>query len=274
MGGLVESAVRQGQIVVVIDPEGDHSGLGQLDGVVVLDHRQVITPRTLVELVRDRLSVVVDLSTAVPRQDMPQVAAELGRTARNCRRWIGIPDWIVIDEAHSVLQAPGWTSDWAHGYCLATYQPEALPPLVRDGLLIPITMSPGTPHELPGTSPARTTTHVRHRHKYAECALPDHRGFHFRDDHGATGTIARSVEDFVDHLRTADPAELRHHCAGGDLSRWFRDVYRNPVLAEQISRQEQAVRSGSSPAEEAGRAISDAVRNDYFGPDRRSDAAH
>jgi hydroxymethylpyrimidine pyrophosphatase-like HAD family hydrolase len=82
----------------------------------------------------------------------------------------------------------------------------------------------------------RATGHFRHEHKYELTGTDDARGFFFRDgpEH-LTGSVARNLAELEGELARCTSAVLRHHCAGGDLSRWVRDVFRDPCLAQAIA---------------------------------------
>jgi len=141
-GLLAEAWILADYRVLVIDPEGDHSGLAQLRETRLVGADGPLPAP--VALVNDLLisSVVVDLSqltlnekTRYARQVLE--AADLARTDR------GIPHWIVIDEAHLLVPDPNFVGQLqrlaGRGEVLVTYLSEALPEQV--GALVDITIS-------------------------------------------------------------------------------------------------------------------------------------
>lgn len=254
-GLLAEQLISLGYVVVVIDPVGDHAELGMLHNVLVFGAGgRLPPPAELVRFLRHDTSLVVDLSLQPEREHAGYVAV-LTHLLRRRRRRTGLPHWIVLDEAQGVLAQDAFQPGDL-GYCLATYRPEALIPGTVQRADWRIAAAGPPPGEAVlragGRTEAptwfqinqRTTDHVRHQHKYTDTNLPYHRGFHFRRDDGPTGVVAVNLRQFVDHLRGCDPAEIRHHATGRDLSRWIRDVHRDPPLADHIARLEGRIAAG------------------------------
>ena len=133
VAGLVaERLIGLGYSVLVVDPEGDHIGLGTLRGVTVIGGTAQLPPaEQLASLLTNRSgSVVVDLSTVAPTGRAEYLRAA-PRAVEGQRQATGLPHWVVVDEAHdalgrvdrdSLFLEPGLT-----GYCLATYRPDDLP---------------------------------------------------------------------------------------------------------------------------------------------------
>ena len=130
MAGLIaERLIRLGYSAVVVDPEGDHAGLGQLPGVLVAGAGGRLPPAAdLAHLVRHHSGgVVLDLSTA-PAPDRVSYLQTAQRELEALRAETGLPHWVIIDEAQlplardaSTIFEPGTT-----GYCLVTHHPEEL----------------------------------------------------------------------------------------------------------------------------------------------------
>ncbi|GAB3888552.1 hypothetical protein GCM10029964_056420 [Kibdelosporangium lantanae] len=219
--------------------------------------------------------MVVDLSLLAEAETAGYVA-ELTHVLERHRRRTGLPHWIVVDEAHQPLGRAGqaFVRSGSTGYCLATYLPEMLAPgTVRamEWQVIAAGPPPGeavlgagdrTDLPLLFTVTARTTEHVRHQHKYTDTDLPRQRGFHFRRDDGPTGVVALNLRQFLDHVAVCDPAELRHHAACRDMSRWIRDVHRDPPLADHLRRLEGRIAAGAD-LDRTRVLVVDAVRNRY-----------
>lgn len=65
--------------------------------------------------------------------------------------------------------------------------------------------------------------------------LPEDRVFHFWNDRGPLGVVARSLKEFVDTLRFVEPGALEYHARRRDWSRWLEEGCRNPDLAKQVA---------------------------------------
>jgi len=131
-GLIAEQLIGLGYCVVVIDPEGDHVGLGRLHGVHVAGtDRNLPSPQELALLVKHLFtSVVVDLSGATTdRLDYVRAAQ---RELEALRAVSGLPHWIILDEAHLPLARDGGGGTFfepaASGYCLVTHRTEDLRP--------------------------------------------------------------------------------------------------------------------------------------------------
>jgi hydroxymethylpyrimidine pyrophosphatase-like HAD family hydrolase len=287
-GFLVEQWIALGYSVVVIDPEGDHCGLGRLRGVAVVGGREPLPPPSqLARVVQHRMgSVVVDLSLHEDGGD--GYVAELFSVLDKMRSDTGLPHWLVVEEAHGPLASGGPACphfDPEHkGYCLVTWQPLDL---CRDALgnfdfLLAMAEESGPdpasaaaiaqiagqdaaklkigPHQgivvRLGASPEarvfepshRLVQHVRHWHKYAGARLPAYRRFYFRNHRDLTGAAAANLEEFHHELRACSPDVLRHHAAGGDFSRWVQDVIQDGELADSLRGLEHRLRSAADEA--------------------------
>lgn len=223
MTGLIgEQLIRLGYSVVVIDPEGDHTGLGSLHNVLVTDGHP--SAGQLGRIVRHHAGgIVVDLSAA-HADERADYLATAHRELEAVRAETGLPHWLVIDEAQLPLARETTTSFMpaAAGYCLATHRPQDLRPealLAIDVLIaLPgrrhtdrtadlIAAAGAMPHaaatalvaragpgqavlvsrERPGTGlvftvGSRETGHMRHWHKYSGGQLSPERRFYLRSD--------------------------------------------------------------------------------------------
>ena len=132
VGGLVaEQLIGLGYTLVVLDPEGDHAGLGRLRGVLVTGGDEYLLPAAEVTaLIRHRgLSVVVDLSDLDANgQDRYLEVVPVEVEAQ--RRTTGVPQWVILDEADRSVGRDGVSSavfDPAEkGHCLVTWRPQDL----------------------------------------------------------------------------------------------------------------------------------------------------
>ena len=127
-----EQLILHGYCLCVIDPEGDYAPLESLPGVIVM--AATGTPPRMEEIERalryPEVSVVLDLSTLHHEEKSTFVNRLLPKLAE-LRRRVGLPHWIVVDEAHYFLRQANLAScvdfDLA-AYVLVTYRPSQLPP--------------------------------------------------------------------------------------------------------------------------------------------------
>ncbi len=92
---------------------------------------------------------------------------------------------------------------------------------------------------------ARLTPHVRHREKYVDVPVTDHKAFVFGA--GATGTRARTLRQFVAALEGTPARAAAGFLRRGDFSRWIGDVFGDHALAGQLLRLEEQFCEGSRP---------------------------
>jgi len=128
-GLMCEQLVRLGYTVFVFDPEGDHIGLGELRDVLVTGaDRRLASPAEIVRLLPN-VSVVVDLSHLHAAEQANYLAGLPAEIAAQ-RAVTGLPQWVVVDEAHApfgrVGAALGVFNPAAKGYLLVTWRPEEL----------------------------------------------------------------------------------------------------------------------------------------------------
>ena len=133
LAGLIcEQLIRLGYSLVVFDPEGDHHGLGELRDVIITGSHEgrLADPAEVVRLLRHgRTSVVTDLSH-LDTAARAAYATDLASEVEAHRATTGVPQWVVVDEAHvpigrevtaqRLLNPPG------KGYLLVTWQPAEL----------------------------------------------------------------------------------------------------------------------------------------------------
>jgi hydroxymethylpyrimidine pyrophosphatase-like HAD family hydrolase len=131
-GLFCEQLILQGYCLCVIDPEGDYATLESLSGVVVFGGEE--PPPSLSDVARalryPEVSIVVDLSAITHAEKLSYLDKLLPMLAAQ-RRSIGLPHWIVVDEAHYFLHQPdfGQRVDFElAAYVLITYRPSQLHP--------------------------------------------------------------------------------------------------------------------------------------------------
>ena len=294
-GLLAERLVAMGYVTCVIDPEGDHIGLQQLRGLVVVGGTEPPpSPEHLGRLLRLG-SVVVDLSLRRAPERVSDCRRILEALAEQRER-SGTPHWIILDEAHLVpdlaaLLSLGPTRP-AAGVCAITWRPDQLGADTLSAMDLAIVLpgdgtataaafrAAGFVFDPTGdrpTDPAvtgrvegrlldrrtvrafvadqRTSLHLRHWHKYRTAELPYHRRFFFRRTDRPTGAVAASMADFHHEIARAEPDVLLHHARNRDFSRWTSDVIRDHELAAGLRKAEAALATDGDSAAEEGRRV-------------------
>jgi hypothetical protein len=109
-GVLVERLVESGRTVCLLDPEGDYQSLGELEDVVVLggksSHALPAGDELAQRVRRPRAGLVLNLSTMSRAEKVEYGAAALSAIGV-ARTAVGLPHWLIIDEAHHILPAQG-----------------------------------------------------------------------------------------------------------------------------------------------------------------------
>lgn len=131
-GGFAERLVALGYSVLVVDPEGDHLGLARLRGLMTMTPGPGAgSADRVVEILQHRFgSAVVDLSE-VPLDERADRVTEIRAAAERLRAEVGLPHWIVLEEAHALLEADELDRTpldaGLGGYCFVSYRPWAVP---------------------------------------------------------------------------------------------------------------------------------------------------
>ena len=144
-GLVAEELIDLGYSVVLVDPEGDHTNLAQIPGVIAVGGQEA--PPDIDHLSQligvGRGSVVVDLSQMSPGAKHAYYQAAPARLA-SLRARNGLPHWMIFDEAHEPLhdQGPARTeySPSRKGHCLITHRPAALCAKASDDIDVLIAM--------------------------------------------------------------------------------------------------------------------------------------
>jgi hypothetical protein len=92
----------------------------------------------------------------------------------------------------------------------------------------------------------RLTPHVRHREKYVDVPVTEHRAFVFTANGQPSGKHARTLRQFVSILEHAPVAFLDGYLRRGDFSRWIGDVFGDYPLAAELRALEDRHRGGPS----------------------------
>jgi HAD superfamily hydrolase (TIGR01484 family) len=76
----------------------------------------------------------------------------------------------------------------------------------------------------------------RHRRKYAEGELPPELSFYFRGPERKLNLRAQNLSMFVQTAEGLDDTTWLFHLQQGDISRWFREVIKDPELAAEAQK--------------------------------------
>lgn len=109
-GVLVERLLAAGRSLLLLDPEGDHQTLTDLEGVVVLGGKAEHTLPAgdeLQQLIRRPASCVVLNLSGMPMEDKVEYATRALSAAAAVRSATGLPHWIIVDEVHHIAPADG-----------------------------------------------------------------------------------------------------------------------------------------------------------------------
>jgi hypothetical protein len=111
-------------------------------------------------------------------------------------------------------------------------------------MALPITEEAGGDLRLFTVAP-RLTPHVRHREKYVDVPVAEHRGFTFAGN-GQPSRRARTLRQFVGILERAPVTVLDGYLRRGDFSRWIGDVFGDYPLAAELRALEERHRAAVS----------------------------
>jgi hypothetical protein len=299
-GLFAERLIALGYSVCIFDPEGDYESLGRLPAVLVIGGgTDVPQPHQIARLLRHKFSSIVVNLSMVPADQKSSCYRDVSRALRSLRSEAGLPHWIFVDEAIQLMdgqsEPDGTGSLQPWGYCLVTHRPAALAPEILRNIDFVISRNDEGAMIGPGgalasgtravsatiasegmqrtfvTAP-RLCPHVRHWHKYLHFGVPVERRFHFRDADGLTGGSAGNLSELHQKLRGCDRRVLTHHLQLGDFSRWLHDVLREGRLSAELRTISRDFRK-SGDAEDARRAILDAIERVHYGTERASPGA-
>jgi hypothetical protein len=110
---------------------------------------------------------------------------------------------------------------------------------------LPITEEAGGDLRLFTMAP-RLTPHVRHREKYVDVPVTEHRAFIFAANGQPAPRRARTLREFVSVLEHAPASRLDGYVRRGDFSRWIGDVFGDHALATELKALEDRYRSDLS----------------------------
>jgi hydroxymethylpyrimidine pyrophosphatase-like HAD family hydrolase len=108
---------------------------------------------------------------------------------------------------------------------------------------LPITEEAGGDLRLFTMAP-RLTPHVRHREKYVDIPVTEHRAFVFAANGQPSAQRARTLRQFVTILERAPVTSVEGYLRRGDFSRWIGDIFGDYPLAAELRALEERHRAG------------------------------
>jgi hydroxymethylpyrimidine pyrophosphatase-like HAD family hydrolase len=299
--GILEQLAERGYQLCIVDPEGDHE---RAPGVVVLGtHEQPPQLEQVVQVLSAPQAHVVVNLLAVSLSDKPDFLLALLARLFELRATTSRPHWIVIDEAHHMLQdgfMPALLTlpQELGGLMLVTVNPERLNRVLlgrvdvviavgRDGEATLATFArvleraPPTIDAAPERPGQALLQHARarraelvdltpsrvvnrrHKRKYAQGELGPDKSFYFRGPDGRLNLRAQNLVVFNQLAEGVDEATWLFHLRAGDYSHWIRSAIKDEQLAGAVERVE---RTFPSDAEESRRAIRKLIDQSYTLP--------
>jgi hypothetical protein len=76
----------------------------------------------------------------------------------------------------------------------------------------------------------------RHQRKYAAGELPPEQSFYFRGPDGKLNIRSQNLSMFLQIADGVDDETWTHHLRSGDIVHWFRNVIKDPALADEAQR--------------------------------------
>ena len=270
---LTERMAERGLEFCVLDPEGDYAELEH--AVSKGDAKSPPVTGEIVDLIRKLGASVVVNTQALDLAERPEFFVKLLPQILSLRVRTGRPHWLLVDEAHHLLEArrhdiSGILPESMPGTIYVTVHPDAMAPGALRAVEYVLALGPAATKTIetycatigepaPETMPvpaedevllwarssggppitvrAMEPKQVRHRHKrkYAAGELDADRSFYFRGREGKLNLRAQNLMIFVQLAQGLDAETWQFHREGGHYSRWFRDVIKDPELAAEAA---------------------------------------
>ena len=298
---FIERLAQQQYQYCILDPEGDYAE--QEGAVVLGNSQHAPAPgEVMTALGKPEQNCVVDL-TGITLSDRPPYFERLFSDLLGLRSKAGRPHWIILDETHHILPSSRekvMHADAMHvsGVLMITVEPEHISKSILSGvdLILAIGKNPaqtifsfcealGEPSpEVPPISldhgeaiawwrnprrePAVFRVHPpalprrRHSRKYAEGDVREN-SFTFRGPEGKMQLRAQNLMVFVQMGDGVDDETWDFHLRRGDYAQWFREVIKDPELAQFTAG--IATDSALTPAQ-TRKAIRDKIQERYTAP--------
>ena len=297
---LTEAMCEKGFQFCIFDPEGDYQELEH--AVVAGDAKTPPTMDAIMGMLDLTKNNVVVNTLGLELKERPTFFAQLLPQISAMRARIARPHWLIIDEAHHLLPAdrsdvtvalPGaftatifvtvhpdsvspaalesvetiialgdHAPDVIADFCRAIGidAPDLPPPPAEDEVLF-WRRGEGAPFALKVRGPRQT--HKRHTRKYAEGALAEEESFYFRGPTNALNLRAQNTSIFLQIAEGVDDATWEHHLRKGEYSAWFRQMIKDPELADEVAAIE---RDGGAGPKDSRARIAEAVNRRYTAP--------
>jgi HAD superfamily hydrolase (TIGR01484 family) len=269
--GFLEGLADQGYQFCVVDPEGDYEDFEA--AVVLGDGGRVPSVTEAMQLLKDPNQNAIINLLGLPLDKRPAFFSSLLVELQEMRSRTGRPHWIVLDETHHILPrhhlpAAITLSQQLTNVVFITVLPEEVLPeaLAMVDTVFAVGEAPGRTlaafaeavgepvpglqygHLPPGeaiiwrrgaSSVKRFTVamtrfeHRRHRRKYAEGDLGPDLSFYFRGPRQKLNLKAQNLIIFSQLAEGVDDRTWNYHRRRHDYSNWFREVIKDPELAEE-----------------------------------------
>jgi hypothetical protein len=297
--GFLERLEEQGYQFLIIDPEGDYSTI-HAGVVLGDDQRATSISEVLDVLAKPDQNAVVNLIGLSLNESpkffgalLPRIQEMRSKTGRP--HWIAVDESHHV--LPSSWEAAGLTmSQRMYGLMIITLEPDRVAPAILStiDLVIAIGNDPAemlnnfsrtvgqAPPSLgrvtlqPGEAVAWLRDSAeppflfrsalpraerrRHRRKYAEGELRPDLCFYFRGPEGKLNLKAQNLAIFLQLADGVDDDTWLFHLKNGDISRWFRDVIKDPELALQTALMER----GDVNAAESRKHIRSEIEHRYI----------
>ncbi len=270
---LTERMVERGLEFCVLDPEGDYAELEH--AVSTGDAKSPPVPEEIHDLIRKLGASVVVNTQALNLAERPGFFVKLLPQVLSLRARTGRPHWLLVDEAHHLLEARrddigGVLPEAMPATIYITVHPDAMAAAALRTVEYVLALGPAATGTLatfcealdaplpegmptpaddevlfwsrasgrpPFTVKAVKPKQARHRHKrkYAEGELDVDRSFFFRGREGKLNLRAQNLMLFVQLAQGLDADTWQFHREAGDYSRWFRDVIKDAALADEAA---------------------------------------
>ena len=298
--GLIDHLAERGYQVCVVDPEGDYEAL---EGAVATGSAEQPpnTDHVLQVLARPRDQAVVTL-LGLPIEDRPRFFLSLLARLHEFRTGHGRPHWVVVDEAHHMLDESFWPPSTALPHevgslLLITVHPErinksllgrvdVLIAVGADGANTVTTFAHTLGVDIPRISarPEQSgqvilwdrrapealrvrllggrSARRRHLRKYAHGALGPDKSFFFRGPDGRLKLRAQNLALFNQIAEGVDDETWLHHLKQNDYSGWLREAIKDDELADEV----RAIEQRDLPADASRHEIRRAIERRYTLP--------
>ena len=301
VAGLIEVLAERRYQFCLIDPEGDYAGL---PGTITAgDEKHPPSADEVMQMLHKPSSQVVVNLVGVKLADRPSYLAKLLPRLQELRLQVGRPHWIIVDEAHHMMQRD-WTPAVAgiagelKNMILITVHPDHVSRAALEGVTGVFAVGPHPAQVLQDCAAAMGTqapntqvaalapdqvlawfprrgelrtlkihySHAdrkRHKRTYAHGEMPEERSFYFRGPELKLKLRAQNLSMFLQLAEGLDDETWLYHLRRGDYSRWFREGIKDEALAVDA---EACERDQSISARESRERIAGAIEQRYTAP--------